>query len=247
MKDESRVFATESDPQSTGSEGDAAGTVTVKKYANRRLYNTATSSYVTLENLAAMARAGTDFVVVDAKTGEDITRSVLTQIIFEEESRGHEPLLPTSFLRQLIRLYGHALQGYVPGYLEATMSAFERNQETFRVQMERSFGQAPGFKQFDAMARANMEMFRNAMAMFSTFSESAQAKAGQATNPADAMRALMRGDFAAAGLSPEAGEQPKGEAPTAAEKDESDKELQALQQELQQMQRKVEALAKKPG
>ena len=109
--------------------------------------------------------------MVDAKTGEDITRSVLTQIIFEEEARGHEPLLPTSFLRQLIRLYGHALQGYVPSYLEATMQAFERNQETFRAQMERSFGQAPGFKQFDAMARANMEMFRNAMAMFSTFGD----------------------------------------------------------------------------
>ena len=136
------------------------GPIVVKKYANRRLYNTATSSYVTLDNLAAMVRGQQDFVVSDAKTGEDITRSVLTQIIFEEEARGRAPMLPISFLRQLIRLYGDTLQAYVPSYLEMTMQAFERNQETFRDQMERSFGSTPGFAQFDAMTRSNIDMFR---------------------------------------------------------------------------------------
>ena len=109
--------------------GDAP--ITIKKYANRRLYNTAKSSYVTLEHLAQMVRDGQDFVVYDAKTGEDITRSVLTQIIFEEEAKGQN-MLPISFLRQLIRLYGDSLQGVVPGYLEASMEAFGRNQEQLR-------------------------------------------------------------------------------------------------------------------
>ena len=220
MKDESRTgFAAED-----GSNGDAASRpVTVKKYANRRLYNTATSSYVTLENLAAMARAGTDFEVVDAKTGEDITRSVLTQIIFEEEARGHEPLLPTSFLRQLIRLYGHALQGYVPSYLEATMQAFERNQEAFRSQLERSFGQTPGFAQFEAMARANIEMFRKAMTMFSPFGD----KEGQRT--ADGQRPAEGQGTAA----PE-GDNTSGD----------DQELAMLRRQLAEMQRKVDALAR---
>ena len=209
MKDENRAAYEASDDVT---ETNASGPVTVKKYANRRLYNTATSSYVTLENLAAMARAGTDFVVVDAKTGEDITRSVLTQIIFEEEARGREPLLPTSFLRQLIRLYGHALQGYVPSYLESAMHAFERNQETFRAQLERSFGQTPGFAQFEAMARTNMEMFRKAMTMFANFSEQEQ--------------------------------QAQAAAPKSSEPPQPDQDLEALQRQLADMQRKVDALAK---
>lgn len=144
--------------------------IIVKKYANRRLYNTASSSYVTLDNLAAMVRGGQDFVVQDAKSGDDITRSVLTQIIFEEEARGRAPMLPIGFLRHLIRLYGDSLQGYVPGYLELAMQTFSRNQENFRSHMERTFGATPGFKQFDAMTRANMEMFRNAMGVFAPFS-----------------------------------------------------------------------------
>ncbi|MEL6977530.1 MAG: polyhydroxyalkanoate synthesis repressor PhaR [Pseudomonadota bacterium] len=219
MKDESHAL---NDEKAT--DGRTARPVTVKKYANRRLYNTATSSYVTLDNLAAMARDGVDFVVLDAKTGEDITRSVLTQIIFEEESRGRDPLLPTSFLRQLIRLYGHALQGYVPSYLEATMQAFERNQESFRTQMERSFGKNPGFAQFDAMARANMEMFRNAMTMFATFGDKAGGDAGAADAAAWA-EGQMGGAERAGGADNEA-------------------ELEQLRRQLFEMQRKVDALAK---
>lgn len=142
--------------------------VVIKKYANRRLYNTAKSSYVTLENLAQMVRDGEDFVVRDAKSGEDITRSVLTQIIFEEEAKGQN-MLPTNFLRQLIRLYGDTLQGFVPSYLEASMESFTRNQEELRKQVSSSFEGNPAMANFEAMARANMEMFDNAMRMFTPF------------------------------------------------------------------------------
>ena len=143
--------------------------VVIKKYANRRLYNTQRSSYVTLEDLAAMVRAGEDFAVYDAKTGEDITRSVLTQIIFEEEQRGRN-MLPPEFLRQLIRLYGDALQSVVPGYLEASMDAFSKNQE----QMRETFRMNPAMANFEAMTRQNMELFQQAMRVFTPFSAGAQ-------------------------------------------------------------------------
>src|SRR4249920_2380863 len=108
--------------------------ITIKKYANRRLYNTGTSTYVTLEDLAEMVKKGTDFVVFDAKTGEEITRSVLTQIIFEEESKGQN-LLPIKFLRQLIRFYGDSMQAFVPGFLEFSLESLTREQDKFRQQM----------------------------------------------------------------------------------------------------------------
>lgn len=149
-----------------GSDAAAAAPVTIKKYANRRLYNTAKSSYVTLDHLAAMVREGEDFVVYDAKTGEDITRSVLAQIIFDEEGKG-ESLLPINFLRQIIRLYGDTLQGFVPGYLEASMETFSRNQEKMREQVRATFGDNPALAGFEAMARTNIEWFQNAMRMFS--------------------------------------------------------------------------------
>src|ERR1700751_732279 len=115
--------------------------VTIKKYANRRLYNTGTSSYVTLEDLAAMVKNGEDFVVYDAKTGEDITRSVLTQIIFEQESKeGQQQLLPIAFLRQLIRFYGDSMQMLVPRYLEASIESLTREQQKFRDQITQAFG-----------------------------------------------------------------------------------------------------------
>src|SRR5689334_2318410 len=119
--------------------GDAPSPVVVKKYANRRLYNTESSSYITLDNLAQMVRAGRDFVVYDAKTGEDITRGVLTQIIVEEESKGRA-LLPTAFLRQLIGFYGDSLQTLVPRYLEQAMGVFARQQEQMRRAMHQSMG-----------------------------------------------------------------------------------------------------------
>lgn len=140
--------------------------VVIKKYANRRLYNTATSSYVTLDYLSEMVKAGQDFVVFDAKTNEDITHSVLTQIIFEEENKGQN-LLPIQFLRQLIKFYGDNLQALVPSYLEMSMDAFSNNQEKMRARMRETFGAAPGFQMFEEMARQNMALFDQAMKMFS--------------------------------------------------------------------------------
>ena len=137
--------------------------IIIKKYANRRLYNTAKSTYVTLEHLAEMVRSGQDFVVNDAKSGEDITRGVLAQIIFDEEAKG-QTMLPSSFLRQLIRLYGDSLQGFVPGYLEASMETFARNQEAMREQVRQAFEANPALANFEALARSNMEWFENAHA-----------------------------------------------------------------------------------
>jgi polyhydroxyalkanoate synthesis repressor PhaR len=152
--------------------------VIIKKYANRRLYNTASSSYVTLEHLADMVREGIDFVVYDAKSGDDITRSVLTQIIFEEESRG-ENLLPIQFLRQLIRFYGDSMQSLVPTYLEMSLDAFTRQQEQFRGQFAGAFGAASGTTLFTEQVRQNLALFDRAMKMFSPFAYKAEEVAAQ--------------------------------------------------------------------
>ena len=138
------------------------GPVIIKKYANRRLYNTETSSYITLEHLAVMTRDGRDFKVIDAKSENDITHNVLTQIIMEEESRGGQTMLPVSFLRQLISLYGDSMQAMVPGYLEASMESFRRNQEQFKHAVEGAFNNTP----FAEMAKRNIAMFDAAASAF---------------------------------------------------------------------------------
>jgi polyhydroxyalkanoate synthesis repressor PhaR len=143
--------------------------VTIKKYANRRLYNTGTSTYVTLEDLAAMVKKGEDFVVYDAKSGEDITRSVLTQIIFEQENKEGQNLLPIAFLRQLIRFYGDSMQMLVPRFLEVSIDSLTREQEKFREKMATAFGAGP-FAPLEDQVRRNMEMFERAFAMFAPFS-----------------------------------------------------------------------------
>lgn len=148
--------------------------IVIKKYANRRLYNTAKSSYVTLDHLAQMVREGLDFVVNDAKTGEDITRGVLAQIIFEEEAKEGNTMLPANFLRRLIRLYGDTLQGFVPGYLDASMETFAKNQERMREQVHKAFEANPALANFEALARTNMEWFENAMRMFAPFTAGMQ-------------------------------------------------------------------------
>lgn len=144
--------------------------ITIKKYANRRLYNTATSSYVTLDHLCQMVKDGYDFVVYDAKSGDDITRSVLTQIIVEEESKGQN-LLPISFLRQLIGLYGDNMQWMVPRYLEASMQSFSKNQEKMRDYFQTTFGGMFPFGGLDEVSKQNMAMFERAMRMWTPFSE----------------------------------------------------------------------------
>jgi polyhydroxyalkanoate synthesis repressor PhaR len=151
--------------------------VTIKKYANRRLYNTGTSSYVTLEDLAAMVKEGEDFVVYDAKTNEDITRSVLAQIIFEQENKEGQNLLPINFLRQLIRFYGDSLQMLVPRYLEVSLDTLTREQEKFRAQMAQAFG-IGNFGLIEEQVRRNIEMFERAFSMFTPFGR--EAKSGEA-------------------------------------------------------------------
>lgn len=142
------------------------GPVVIKKYANRRLYNTETSSYITLEHLAAMTREGRDFKVLDAKSEEDITHNVLTQIIMEEESRGTS-MLPVNFLRQLIAMYGDSMQAMVPGYLEASMDSFRRNHEQFKTAVEGAFANSPfATGPLAEIAKRNMQMFEAATAAF---------------------------------------------------------------------------------
>lgn len=142
--------------------------VIIKKYANRRLYNTGTSTYVTLEDLAAMLKTGEDFVVYDAKTGEDITRSVLTQIIFEQENKQGQSLLPITFLRQLIRFYGDSMQMLVPRYLESSLDLFAREQEKFREQMAQAWG-VGRLGTIEDQVKRNMDIFQRAFTMFTPF------------------------------------------------------------------------------
>ncbi|WEK44569.1 MAG: polyhydroxyalkanoate synthesis repressor PhaR [Candidatus Sphingomonas colombiensis] len=162
------------------------GAVIIKKYANRRLYNTESSSYITLDHLAQMTREGREFRVVDAKTDEDITHNVLTQIIMEEESRG-QTMLPVNFLRQLISMYGDSMQAMVPGYLDASMESFRRNQAQFKSAVEGAFAHSP----FAEMAKRNMAMFEAAAGAFKPGKDNApDAPAQQAASKDDEIAAL---------------------------------------------------------
>jgi polyhydroxyalkanoate synthesis repressor PhaR len=155
--------------------------VVIKKYANRRLYNTQSSSYVTLDHLSEMVKQGVDFEVRDARTGEDITRSVLTQIIFEEEAKGQN-LLPIRFLRQLIRFYGDPMQSFVPGYLDLSMQSFIKNQEEMRERIAKVFGS--GNQAVEQLARRNMALFEHSMQMFAPFAQPQEPPPAPAAPPA---------------------------------------------------------------
>jgi polyhydroxyalkanoate synthesis repressor PhaR len=170
-----------------------------------------------------MVREGEDFVVYDAKTGEDITRSVLTQIIFEEEAKGAS-MLPANFLRQIIRLYGDALQGVVPGYLEASMETFSRNQEKMREQVRAAFGHNPAFGAFETMTRANMEMFQNAMRMFNPYTAIARTPARKEDEAPPPLPAAL--------------------APPASPAAAPDEEIEALKHRLADMQKQLDKIAK---
>jgi polyhydroxyalkanoate synthesis repressor PhaR len=168
--------------------------ITIKKYANRRLYNTGTSSYVTLEDLAAMVKNGEDFQVFDAKTGDEITRTVLTQIIFEQESKNGQSLLPTAFLRQLIRFYGDSMQMLVPSYLEFTIDRLTNDQHKMREQLETSLGakMIPGqafrsqlFDQIEEQTRKNLLLFSQALTLFNPFAPQAAAMASAPAREAE--------------------------------------------------------------
>ena len=193
------------------------GPVVIKKYANRRLYNTATSSYVTLEHLAQMVREGVDFVVYDAKTNDDITRSVLAQIIFEEESRGQN-LLPLQFLRQLIRFYGDSMQAFLPSYLELSLDSFARQHERMQKELGAGVGGHDALEFYQNQVRQNLTLFDRAMKMFTPF------PAAGAPTPA-----------------------PPPPPPPAAETtgSSSEKTLSEMRAQLDQMQRRLEELAAK--
>ncbi|SCB60203.1 polyhydroxyalkanoate synthesis repressor PhaR [Rhizobium aethiopicum] len=180
------------------------GQIVIKKYANRRLYNTGTSTYVTLEDLAEMVKRGEDFIVQDAKSGDDITHSVLTQIIFEQESKTGNTLLPISFLRQLITYYGDQMQMVVPSFLEHSMRAFAEQQAQMREQVNRAFGETPLGKNLqlpmqmvEDQVRRNTELFQQAMQMFSPFmtppaaKESRKAEAKDIDELKEQLRALQ--------------------------------------------------------
>ena len=192
---------------------------TIKKYANRRLYHTGTSTYVTLEDLARMVKAGEEFVVTDAKTGDDITRAVLGQIIFEQEGRGQH-LMPIAFLRQLIGFYGNSMQTLLPSYLESSLQSFSRNQDQLREQMARAFKGDP-LGAIEDQTRRNMEMFSEAMRMFVPF---AGANSGGG-------KPAAHGNSAAS---------PKDK-PTAGRED----EIEALRRQLGEMQKTIETIAKR--
>jgi polyhydroxyalkanoate synthesis repressor PhaR len=180
-----------------GQEAAAAGApIAIKKYANRRLYHTGTSEYVTLEDLASMVKAGQDFLVSDAKTGEDITRSVLAQIIFEQEGKGQN-LLPITFMRQLIRLYGDSMQALVPQYLDFSLGSLINNQQKLREQFTEALGQTP-FALLEEQTRKNMAAFTNALRMLTPFgmaapgiSSSPQGEEPDRSDEIDAMRREM--------------------------------------------------------
>lgn len=203
--------------------------VVIKKYANRRLYNTETSTYVTLEDLAAMVRSDRDFVVYDAKTGEDLTHSVLTQIIVEQEGRsGGQTLLPIPFLRQLIRFYDDSIARMVPSYLQMSLEMLAKEQERFRAQLSNMMGQNPfGAAALDAMqeqARKNLAMFEKAMAMWTPFGAPPPSKQQE---PSASSKA-----------------KPPPEAKPS-EEDDSKSELEALKAQLASMQEKIERLSQK--
>jgi polyhydroxyalkanoate synthesis repressor PhaR len=203
----------------TNEQAAPSGTVVIKKYANRRLYNTSTSTYVTLDDLAQMVKQGTEFAVYDAKTGEDITRSVLTQIIFEEESKGTN-LLPINFLRQLIRFYGDSMQAFVPGYLEMSLQTLGKEQDRLRQQIMDAWGADP-LKAVEEQTKRNMSMFTDAMRMFNPFT------------------AMTPGQQPGSPRTP-------GAPPAPAAPQPSKNDLDALKEQLSDMQRKIDALGKKP-
>jgi polyhydroxyalkanoate synthesis repressor PhaR len=198
-------------------------TVVIKKYANRRLYNTAASSYVTLDHLSEMVRENIDFIVLDAKTGDDITRSVLTQIIFEQESRGQN-LLPVQFLRRLIRFYGDQMQGFLPPYLEMSMESFSKAQDKMRENMSRAFGATTPMAAFEEQAQRNMAIFQQALQAWTPF-----AAGGMANFPGMPAMPGMPSAKAAA---------PEDDA------DSKDEQLVLLREQMAAMQKQLDAMAR---
>ncbi|MBI3420146.1 MAG: polyhydroxyalkanoate synthesis repressor PhaR [Proteobacteria bacterium] len=226
--------------------------IVIKKYANRRLYNTDTSAYVTLDDLCQMIKEGEEIIVYDAKNGDDITRGVLTQIIVEQESKGGQNLLPTSFLRQLISFYGNNMQSVVPRYLEYSMQAFTKNQSQMNDYLRSTFGSAFGgmfSNTIEQVSKQNMALFENAMRMFSPFGGTAnaagnsapQASAPEENEPEEAPRAAQA-------QSTPPGPPPSYlrpvAAPAAAGDPQDDASIRQMQQRLDELQKQIAQLSK---
>jgi len=202
----------------------APGPIVIKKYANRRLYNTQSSSYVTLDHLCQMVKDGVEFEVHDARTGEDITRQVLAQIIFDEENKGQH-LLPIQFLRQLIGFYGDSLEKFVPSYLEISMENFTRNQQEMRDKFVNVLGGKFGYQEFEQLTRQNLQMFERAMRMFSPFG----APGGEAQNP---FTAAWGGSSARANPSPPEQKNDRASPQRESEIDELKDQIAAMRQQI---------------
>ncbi|MEZ5970651.1 MAG: polyhydroxyalkanoate synthesis repressor PhaR [Hyphomonadaceae bacterium] len=200
-----------------GAEAQQGEPIVIKKYANRRLYNTGESKYVTLDDLSEMVRENTDFIVLDAKSGEDITRSVLTQIIFEQESKG-QSMLPVQFLRRLIRFYGDQMQGFLPPYLEMSMESFAKAQEQMRENMSRTFGAATPMAAFEEQTQRNMALFQQAMKVWAPFAAAGGVPGIPGMTP------------------PKAG---------AADDEDKDEQLAELRRQMEQMQKQLDQMAKR--
>src|SRR5262245_23546839 len=232
-----RVLSKADPPAPSGKDPERVEPVVIKKYANRRLYNTDTSTYVTLDDLAAMVKGGRDFVVFDAKSGDDLTHSVLTQIIVEQESRmGGQTLLPIPFLRQLIRFYGDSIERMVPSYLQVSLDTLAKEQEKFRKTFADAFTPAGAFEAYQEQARKNLAMFEQAMAMFSPFGKPPVARPGGAEGEAAA------GAAEPAAAKPDAA---KPVPPVASTPAPRPTELDQLKTQLAAMQAKLDELARK--
>ncbi len=202
-----------------------ADKIIIKKYANRRLYDTNASAYVTLDHLARLVREKRDFIVQDAKTGEDLTRSVLTQIIFEQENK-EEGVLPISFLRQVIQLYGESMQSILPSYLELSMNTFLSQQEKWREQIEKTATNSSASSLFETQIRHNISLFEETMRMFTAPPKPAE----NAPTPASSTY--------------KSNKKPSSDAPESEKNDDTSSALSALQQQMADMQRQIEQLAK---
>ena len=223
MLDKSKKTTEQSDP------------VVIKKYANRRLYNTESSTYVTLEDLAQMVRADRDFIVHDAKSGDDLTHAVLTQIIVEQESReGGPTLLPIPFLRQLIRFYGDSMGNMVPGYLQFSLEALTREQDAYRKKFSEAWGGA-GLNAYQEQARNNLKIFEQAMSIWAPFKPADESDASQSGATAGADSTAAR--------TPGGGEDTGTDAETRKAEPKPPSEIDALKAELEAMQHRIEKLS----
>ncbi|MDX1921689.1 MAG: polyhydroxyalkanoate synthesis repressor PhaR [Alphaproteobacteria bacterium] len=244
---------TNTPPNSTNSNAPKVNPIVIKKYANRRLYNTDTSSYVTLDDLCKMIKDGEEIIVFDAKNGDDITRSVLTQIIVEQEAKGGQSLLPTGFLRQIISYYGGNMQGLVPGYLDFAMQALTKNQGQMQEVFRNSFGSLFPFNTMQQMTKQNVALFEQTMRMFSPFAQGNQsqhpvgsaeaqaeqtAQAAQTTQPASPNAAPHL-------RSVQTAVQTGVQNTPAQENEEDEASIRLMQQRLDDLQKQIGALAKK--